>query len=87
MQVTLDVTVLRLGSRYIATTELGGIRIRSAPASGGVGAFRNLLWKLSGNGPQDEDAELAVYLLLEGTDLAQEIERQALPPAGADADG
>lgn len=86
MQITLAVTILRLGRRYVATSDIAGFRVRGAPSSNPVAAFRGLLWTLSGNGPPNDDADLGVHLLLEGTDLTKEMERQALPPSNSQKD-
>lgn len=86
MQVTLQVTLLQVGRKWLAVVppdQMGGFKVRSEPSTTATGAFKNLLWKLSGNGPQDGDAELGVDMLMQGTSLQKELERQALPPAGS----
>src|SRR5215472_10567716 len=74
--VRLDVNILRIAGRYLAITQAGGITVRGSAASTRSGAYKNLLWKLSGNGQKDDDAELAVELLVHDTTLPEELERQ-----------
>lgn len=81
MRITLDVTIVKIASKHLAIARPGGMDVRSSPCPTPEAAFRNLCWKLSGNGPTDDSAELAVALLMSGTDLETETKRQALPPA------
>lgn len=80
MQVTVTVNVVQIGPKWVAMAEIGGMRVRSSPSNKPEPALKNLFWKLSGNGPQDDDAELGMALLLAGTTLEAEIKRD-LPPA------
>lgn len=80
MQVTVTFTLAKIGPRWVALTEIGGFKVRGAPAAKPEPALKDLFWKLSGNGTRDDDAELGVALLVAGTDLETEMTRQALPP-------
>ncbi len=81
MQVTVTVTLAKIGPRWVALTEIGGFKVRGAPAAKPEPALKDLFWKLSGNGTRDDDAELGVALLVAGTDLETEMTRQAAPPS------
>jgi hypothetical protein len=85
MQITLETDVVQVGKRFVAFARPGGFQVRGTPALTAEGAFRNLLWTLSGNGPQNDDAELGIALLVEGTTLTdvQRAQAAALPEAPA----
>lgn len=78
----INVRILKLGKLYLAATTLGGITIRGQSASEPGDAARNLFWKLAGR-DGDDDAQVAVELALEGTDLNAEMERPQLSDGAA----
>lgn len=84
MQLTLNVALIKVGSRYLAFSKVGGMDIRGDSASKPAQAVRNLLFTLSGNGPKNDDAEIAVDLLIEGTTLDAELDREMNTPALTD---
>lgn len=73
MKVTIEVNVLRVvGDTHVALTELAGIRVRGKKADSPAGAVRNLLWSLAGYA-NDDDADLAVELVVAGTSLPERL--------------
>jgi hypothetical protein len=86
MRIVLEASIIRVGNLHVAGAEVGGFHIRGAPAKSAEGAFKGLLWTLSGNGPQNDDAQLGLALLVQGTTLEAEVRRQALPPSSPHSD-
>lgn len=67
MRITIPIDVIRLGSGFIATTELGGIRSRGKRASTPVLAIRNLMALMVDD--RDDDAVIGLELAMENTTL------------------
>jgi hypothetical protein len=76
MRLSLEISVIRLGTKRVALAQVGGFRVRGAPAKEVSGAVKNLLWTLSGQGPQNDDAELGLELWVNDTNLQAEMEEQ-----------
>lgn len=85
--MTITIRTAKVGEGHVAVTQLGGILVRGKRATGSSAeavAVRNLLWKLAGEGGDDESL-LALELELAGTNLEAEFRgtekenRRALP--------
>src|SRR5215472_679423 len=83
MQVTIDITLVPIGKRWLAMTDVAGFELKSPPGTTPESALKQLLWILSGNAPDPTggNAELGIALLVEGTDLQREIQRNRQPQA------
>lgn len=88
-QVNIRITTVRVGSGFVGVTQLGGITVRGKRVAAGDNAERlavqNVLWKLAGEGTEDEPV-LALELEMARTTLDEELgraadlpEREALP--------
>ena len=84
--MNVPVTVMKIGTGYVAATQLGGITVRGPRADSEGTAVQNLMWTLGGQGRDStaDDAIMGIELALAGTSFDRMLEK--LPERAGDGD-
>ena len=70
MNLNVNISVINIGSKFVAVTKIGGFTLRGKSAETEALAARNLFWTLAGNGESNsDDAILGIELALSGTTI------------------
>jgi hypothetical protein len=64
--LSIQISVIKVGTKFLGVTKLGGFTIRGKAAATEVLAVRNLFYALSDSSGDNEDATLGVELAMSG---------------------
>jgi hypothetical protein len=69
MNLNVNISVVEIGSKFVAVTKVGGFTLRGKSATTSALAVRNLFFTMAGEDAASDDAVLGIELALSGTTI------------------